>query len=174
MAGIRKIDHIGIAVAQLDEPLDGDRAVFQPWANVERFDRLREAHSKGELIPFPELIQSSPQEYAKRGDGSELIYYAQVWALIHYIQSGEDRAYRPGMRTLLADAAAGRARNALANRYGRDATIRILSSRRGAEMLALYCDTDPVTIGVGYDRFIDSIVRSGARNRITAGRSPLD
>lgn len=164
----------GLATYMEGHKWDGDRAVFQPWANIERFDRLRLAHSRGELIPFPELIESSPQDYAKRGDGSELIYYAQVWALIHYIQSGDNRVYRPGMRSLLSDAAAGRARNALANRFGREETIRILSERRGAAMLELYCDTDLVTIGVGYDRFVESIVRSGARNRITAGRSPLD
>ena len=164
----------GLATYMEGHKWEGDRAVFQPWANIERFDRLRAAHHRGELIPFPELIMSSPQEYAARRDGSELIYYAQVWALIHFIQSGDNRAYRPGMRSLLADASAGRLRSKMAERHGRAETVRILTSRRGAEMLALYCDTDLVTIGVGYDRFIDSIVRSGARNRITAGRSPLD
>ena len=163
----------GLASYMEGHKWEGDRAVFQPWANIERFDRLREAHAKGALIPFPTLLESSPQELAKRGDGSELTYYAQVWALIHFLHEGDDNRYRAGLRSLLSDAARGRARIAMANRFGRAQTIRLLSERRGAEMIALYCDADPAALGVAYDRFVETLVRSGARNRITAGQSPL-
>jgi hypothetical protein len=164
----------GLATYMEGHKWDGDRAVFQPWANIERFDQLRKAHSAGALMPFPSLLEASPQELAAGGDGSELTYYAQVWALVHYLQEGDGRRHRAGLRSLLSDAAAGRARVALAERHGRTEAVRLLTTRHGAEMLSLYCDTDAVTIGVGYDRFVDSIVHPGARNRITAGRSPLD
>jgi len=164
----------GIATYMEGHKWDGDRAVFQPWANIERFDRLRDAHARGALIPFPMLLESSPQELAKRHDGSELTYYAQVWALVHFLHEGEHNAYRAGLRSLLSDAAVGRVRVAMANKHGRSDAVRMLAERRGAELLSIYCGADPATIGVGYDRFIDSIVRPGARNRITAGRSPLD
>ena len=164
----------GLATYMEGHKWDGDRAVFTPWANVERFDRLREAHASGALIPFPTLLESTPQEFAQRGDGSELTYYAQVWALVHFLHEGEGKRHRAGLRSLLSDAARGRARIAMANKFGRSEAVRLLTSRRGAEMLSIYCTEDPVTIGVGYDRFVDSIVRPGARNRVTAGRSPLN
>ncbi len=164
----------GLASYMEGHKWDGDRAVFMPWANIERFDRLREAHAAGTLIPFPTLIESTPQELAKRRDGSELTYYAQVWALVHFLREGDQNKYRAGFRSMLGDAAHGRARFALAKEHGRGEAARMLASRRGAELISIYCGGDLVSIGVGYDRFVDSIVQPGARNRITAGRSPLN
>jgi len=163
----------GLATYMEGHKWQGDVAVFTPWANVERYDSLREAHAKGTLIPFPTLLDTSPQQLAERRDGSELSYYAQVWALIHYLREGEDSRHRAGLRSLLAEASAGRVRFALAMEHGRAEAVRILSARRGAELLRVYLKEDPATIGVGYDRFIDQLVRPGARDQITQGRSPL-
>lgn len=164
----------GLAAYMEGHKWDGDCVVFQPWANIERFDRLRAAQADGSLMPFPTLLESSPQELAARGDGSELTYYAQVWALVHYLHEGDDNRYRQGLAELLADAATGRLRLQYARKFGRAEAVKRLTSRRGAGLLEVYLGADPVALGVGYDRFVEAIVKPGAREHITAGRSPVD
>lgn len=129
------------------DPDQPDRAVFLPWSNPERFDRLRAAASAGRLLPLAELLATTPQAQIRRGSDEILAYYAQLWALIHFLNEGELGAHRAVLVGMLRDAAGG-------------ADVRSL-------------DTSIAELDDAYRRFVRDITRPGARNAVIAGRSPV-
>ncbi len=155
-----------------------DHPRFLPWANIERFDQLRQAYNHGTLMPVHALVTLRPQDLIERhGDtGSAkpaaLIYYAQVWALVQFLREGEGGRYQPALHGMLQDAAAGTLRDKLSA-----ADLRDFASRRtGAGALLVYLP-EGTTLGQidrEYQRFIAEIVGVGGRDRVVAGRSPLE
>ncbi len=145
------------------DPAQPDRAVFLPWSNPERFDRLRESVSTQRLLSLQELLTTTPQRQIRRGSSEILTYYAQLWALIHFLHEGEQGRHAPALARLLRDAAAG----SLGPGKGRD--LDVLRSYFGNPQ-----DGDPIVgLDASYQRFVRDIARAGARNAVIAGRSPV-
>ncbi|MFG0274765.1 MAG: DUF1570 domain-containing protein [Phycisphaerales bacterium] len=150
----------------------GGTPVFLAWANVERFDRLRADVSAGVTVPLDRLLDMRPADELGSTTGSALTYYAQVWALVHFLREGEGGRYRDGLRDLVADAAEGRLSRRLLLRLGSEGADR-RSMRIGPSVFHAYFGDDLDAIGREYDAFLREIVVPGARDAIVTGRSPL-
>jgi hypothetical protein len=151
-------------LARPDEPL------FLPWANVERFDQLRRAAARDGLIPLDQLLTARPQELMAVSGESTLTYYAQCWALAHFLMADPDRRRRLG--SLLADAASGRLAAALRTRLGDRAARSSLSRRTGSEVWTVYFGDDLERDAADYQHFLERIIRPGSKNHIVRGRPP--
>jgi hypothetical protein len=139
---------------------------FRPWANLERYHTLRRAVRADRLIPLSHLLQRTPQSFLEDGKSRLLVYYAQVWALLHYLAEGEEGRYREALQRVLIDAAQGRLAGQGRGRSGK--------RRLGPEVLTAYFESDLETFERRYLRFVGRIVRTGGRDRIVQGRSPLE
>lgn len=163
----------GLATFMEGHKWDGSTPLFLPWANIERFDQLRKAHAAGTLLELDALVATAPQD-APGSAGERLVtYYAQVWALAHFLNEGNDGAYRGQLRALLEDAATGRYRRTLLVKLGRrDGSIAI-SSGRGDGAIQAYFGASATELNAAYRAFVDQVVAPGSRDRIVAGRSPF-
>ncbi len=84
--------------------LEGPYPVFTPKRNFNRRNHLREALSQENgLIPLRQLLQIDAGVAVREADVSVRTYYAQVWSLVLYLQSGDDGKYTAPFRQLLAD-----------------------------------------------------------------------
>lgn len=161
----------GVATYMEGHKWAGDRAVFLAWANVERYDRLRDAAARGELRSLRQLIDTSLDDNLARPTEGAITYYAQVWALVHFLNEGDGGKRRVALRELLSDASVGRLRDATRTRLG-DRASGALSTRAGPAVFFAYFGDDLDEIGRAYDAFVRAIVAPGARDSIVAGRSP--
>lgn len=148
--------------------------VFTPWGNPERFQALRDAHSDNELFTLEEILASRPQDHMSSTDDTALLrYYAQVWALTHFLVEGESGRHRAMLQSVLKDAAAGnltaRLTAALGERGGRAAN----ATRTGPLLFTALFDNDLTRANDAYQAFIARIVRVGGRDAISAGQSPI-
>ena len=148
-----------------------DRPIFLPWANVERFDHLRRAAASDGLMPLDQLLTERPQALIKVSSESTLTYYAQCWALAHYIMSDPDR--REALGRLLQDAASGRVMTRLEQRYGSRAARAALLRRSGIEIWHLYFGEDIAAENTRFAEYLAAIVAPGSKNRIVRGESPI-
>lgn len=155
------------------DPRDPRRPIFAPWANVERFDQLRAAAARNALMPLDELVRVSPQDLIKTSTEQTLTYYAQVWALVHFLRDADAGRHRATLTVLLNDAALGRLEAALEPVYGSAAAHRIVLLRGGPAVFTTYFDADLPAAGAAYDEFVSRIT-AGSRDAILAGRSPLE
>ncbi len=151
---------------------DADRPTFNPWRNFERFGELREAVRDQELIPLEELLDGVPQGFLKDGTSRLLTYYAQVWALIHFLVEGEGGKYRAGLERLVDDAVNGRVSARVAEVAGMPRR-RIVPASAGRAVFAVYFGTDLDRVGAEYDAFVWRITARGAGDCIWKGESPL-
>lgn len=155
-----------------------DHPRFMRWANTERFDQLRQASNADSLMPIHSLLTLRPQDLMSEGTRSgstqpaALIYYAQVWALVHFLREGEGGRYRPAFEQLLLDCATGSIVDRLV-----DQDLKQFNTRRtGPQTLLAYLSegTTLRELDAQYQRFIASIVSVGGRNRVVAGQSPIE
>jgi hypothetical protein len=162
----------------------GPTAVFLPWSNTERFDQLRAAAARGDLFSLQDLLTRTPQDLIdspvpRGGRGSTtdpaLTYYAQLWALTHFLHEGEGGRYARPLATLLADAAepGHRFRSVIAAVLGASAARSALASRRGPAAFLAYFNSDLTAAADQYARFVDQLVQPGSRGPIVEGRSPF-
>ncbi len=146
---------------------------FLPWANFERYDQLRWGVRAGKLMSLQDLTRSTPQELIAKDANAALFYYAQVWALVHFLNEGEGGSHREGLRQLVADAAGGK----LIARIRRDAGDRAASMysyrRGGVDLLKIYTGRTAAELQPAYAAFMDQIVKTGTRNDIWQGKSPI-
>lgn len=147
-----------------------DEPIFLPWANVERFDQLRTAASRDGLIPLDQLLTERPQELLRVSAESTLTYYAQCWALAHYIISDPDR--RAGLAELLEDAGKGQMMQRLERRYGERAARGVVLRRSGTEVWKTYFGSDMAAENEAFASYLQRLVQPGAKNRIVRGESP--
>ncbi len=141
---------------------------FRSWANLERFHTLRDAVRVNRLIPMDVLVDRSPQSFLEVGKSKLLIYYAQVWALVHFLVEGEGGRYDQALQRVLLDAAAGRLKTSDGAGRGRRR-----ASRLGPQVIEAYFDPDVRAFEQRYLQFVRAVVRTGGRDRIVQGRSPL-
>ncbi|MEO1584497.1 MAG: hypothetical protein AAFR96_07990 [Planctomycetota bacterium] len=148
-----------------------DLPVFRPWANMERFRTLRAAAQAGRLLSLPELIRTTPQQLIQRDQDMALVWYAQVWALIHFLNQADDDAHRPGFERLLEAAAAGTL-NAGTTRFQ---NLSQSTGRRtnANSLFARYLNASPAQLDQSYQRFIARITAPGTQSAIVAGVSPI-
>jgi hypothetical protein len=165
----------GIATYMEGHRWEGARPVFLGWSNVERFDQLRAASAKGELMPLRALLDTAPQDLLSRSVRAEpaLTYYAQVWALVHFLREDEGGRHRAALRRLVEDAALGGLRRALATRLGEREARAAMVSRRGPAVFEAYFGSDLERASERYAAFVAKIVRTGSRQAIVEGRSPV-
>jgi hypothetical protein len=111
------------------------------------------------MIPLTELLRRSPQSFLADGKTRLLVYYAQVWALVHFLAEGD------ALRRVLIDASQGKVAGRERSADGR---------RLGPGVITAYFDPDLEAFEKRYLQFVHRIVRTGGRNRIVQGRSPLE
>ena len=153
---------------------DSESPVFLPWRNFERYGELRDAERAGRLVPFAELVKSTPQEALGQGKGTLLTYYAQVWALVHFLNEGENGRYRDGLHQAVADAAAGRMVSRLlkSTAIPPEARRPWVVTRNGKWMAMEYFNPNLDELAAQYDAFVRKIVTSGSGQRVWRGESP--
>jgi len=145
--------------------------IFLPWANVERFDQLRHAASRDGLMPLEQLLTERPQALIQVSSESTLTYYAQCWALAHFVMSDPDR--RAALGRLLEDAAAGRMMSRLEQRYGSRAARAAVLRRSGIEVWRMYFGEDLDSDNQAFAAYLKALVAPGSKNRIVRGESPF-
>ncbi|MHC4108533.1 MAG: gluzincin family metallopeptidase [Planctomycetota bacterium] len=128
---------------------------FQPWDNPERRRTLWKAVRRDQLIPLHDLLSRSPQSFLDEGKDELLTYYAQVWALTHFLIEGEGGRYRGRLTRLLLDACHGRLQLPPQSASGTD-------SGGGAEaIIREYFQREPAAFRREYQRFIGQVTRHG-------------
>ncbi len=152
---------------------DPHRPLFLPWANAERFDMLRGTASRGHLVGLPELLGSRPQDLLKQAGDGTLRFYAQAWALVHFLNEGEGGKHRESLRRLLRDAQAGQLGQTLRAGLGAEEGRRAMFSRRGDGVLRVYFNSSAAEMDGAYQAFIKTVVRPGGRDDVVLGRSPV-
>lgn len=153
---------------------DASLPVFLPWANVDRFDRLREVVDAGRAAPLDQLLSSRPQDLLSwHSNESALDYYAQVWALVLFLRESGHAGYAEGARRLVEDSARGRMAARLAQERGTRAVSAFAARRVGADLFEVYIDADLARADGRFQQFMWQATRPGARDAVVAGRSPL-
>lgn len=151
----------------------GNDVTFMPWFNIERFDRLREAAARGQLLGFDEVLRMTPDRLVTYPNEFAITYYAQLWALVHFLVEGDGGRYRPGLQTLLADAASGRMGQRLAKATGGRAGMVLMGQRLTPVLVREYFGLEISELSERYGLFMRQLVVPGTRNAIVAGRSPI-
>ena len=140
---------------------------FSPRRNWERWSALRSLVRRDRLIPLRDLVSRAPQEFLADGKNDLLAYYAQVWALTHFLVRHDDGKYRPFLERVLLDATAGdllrtivrSPRVAAAGGRGRA----LLRSRVGPWLLLAYFTEDLRAFEEEFEQYCRDMVRMRRR-----------
>jgi len=157
------------------QPLGSPEPAFLPWRNTERYAELRSSARKGRLSELRAVLEGSPQSFLAVSRDAQLSYYAQVWALVHFLRDGEGGRYRPGLERMLDDAVRGtigdriRACDALDARGKRLAA----GAKTGLWLVTVYLDPDFDSFERAYDRFVGALLESNGWDRIMRGECPI-
>ncbi len=154
-------------------PRESSLPTFLPWANGERFGQLRDAVAGERVLDIDLLLLSSPQELMSQGTQGALDYYAQVWALVHFLMEGENGMYREPFRQLLQDTASGALNRKIADRLGSRAASVHNARRRGVDVLSVYTGVPTRELDASYKAFVKRVVKTGSGQRIWRGESPI-
>jgi hypothetical protein len=140
---------------------------FLPWRNLERFSELRSVVREGRMVSLGQLVSGTPQSFLGDGRDSLLSYYAQVWALMHFLNDGEGGRYRAAFRQIIDDAANGR----MAERMGLVRRSRMVPGRL---VINQYLKVDERELDRQYQAFVKQVVASGAGDAIWLGENPIE
>lgn len=162
----------GIASFMEGHRWDGPTPRFLPWANMQRYDQLRTAHRSGKLLSLADLLAGRPQDYLDNDDEQILTYYAQLWGLVHFLNEWGHGKYSIALRALLADAAAGNVRSVVEDRLG-SRGAQSLATRVGPGIFLAYFNMSLDEAAAEYANFLEMVIRTGARDEIAQGASPL-
>ena len=163
----------GIATYMEGHAWSGGTPSFRSWQNLERFNTLTRVNESGELLSVQTLMTQSPGELLTDDPNSVLRYYAQVWALTHFLMYGDNGAHTEGLKQLLEDAADGKMIPRLVREVGqREASVAV-GSRTGDAVARAYFGGDSTSLEQAYQDFVTRITRVGSRDAISVGRSPL-
>ena len=155
---------------------DGGPSTFRPWRNFERWSELREAARAEDLIPVSELLDGTPQEFLQNGKNSLLTYYAQVWALVHFLREGENGKYRDQFSQLIQDSITGKLAGRLALSkaiVGKTMRHRAVELRTGNAVVLEYFNADFPRFVEEFSNFVQAITSRGAGDKIYRGEFPL-
>jgi hypothetical protein len=148
---------------------------FNAWINPERFDQLRVAKYQGRLKSIRTMLISRPEVLLGEGAGNVLDFYAQAWALAHFLNEGSNGQYAESLRTLLADAGAGRVRSRLerALRSRGPIATEDRDNVLATVLFEVYFHSDLDAVDLEYQAFINTVVASGSRQLMLEGKSPF-
>ncbi len=166
----------GIAVfmeGSVPDPTNPGVPAFAPWANAERYGQLVAAARGWQLISLERLLDTHPHTLVTSGTDAALMYYAQVWALVHFLNEGEGGKYRIALSRALADAAAGRLRATIDKTLGREESLLLARERRGPQLFRAYFNMDMTGAAREYDAFVSEIVLHGSKDKMMSGQSPV-
>jgi hypothetical protein len=155
---------------------EGQPTAFRPWRNFERWNEARNAVGNDATMTLEALLETSPQKCLGRGKNDLLTYYAQVWALVHFLNEGEGGRHREALQRMVRDAAEGRMHAHVERSVpADDASDRRRAARSRSGLLAFraYVTGDFDAISEAYDEFLRAITRRGAGDRIWRGENPL-
>ncbi len=82
---------------------NGTMPEFSFRKNVFRQEYLRKAFSEGKLIPLEKLLTSRPLGVVDDSQTKLLVYYAQVWALMSFLEETKVKKWHDGFENMLAD-----------------------------------------------------------------------
>ena len=139
---------------------------FRPWDNPERLRTLQEAAREDRLFSMQELLTRTPQSFLEKSKDHLLIYYAQVWAMTHFLVEGTGGRYRSSLERILHDAAGGKLTRRLRNYIAVSAQSAEVSAGRprlGPAAVLAYFHDDPAAFERQYLDFIDRLVNMGGR-----------
>ena len=162
----------GLATLMEGHRWTGNDVVFLPWSNLERFDRLRDAAGKRTLLPLETVLTANPQALMQKGFDAPVTWYAQLWALMHFLREGAGGKYRPALDRLVADAAAGRMGRAMAIQLDDPRASSLLAQRSGLQVFRAYFARDLGPFEAEYRAFITAVIGPGGRNAVVDGRAP--
>ena len=147
---------------------------FAPWRNMERYGALRDAVEEGRLVSLGDLLRGTPQEALGEGRATLLGYYAQVWALVHFLNEGQGGRYAEALRRALRDAAEGTLVRTVmsSDAVPPEARRPWALARNGRWVAAAYFNPNIDELESQYRDFIRLIVADGGGNRIWKGLSP--
>ena len=154
------------------DDINPDTPRFLPWANLERYDQLRNAHASGSLMSLHTLISNRPQDLmaTDQGGARVLTYYAQHWALVHFFREYQGGRYASGLGRVLQLTLQGRLLDQMNDQDARSMRIR----RSGPGVLSIIAPGVPLReLDSQYQEFIRQIVRPGGRNAALNGDSPV-
>lgn len=153
---------------------DRTNAEFLPWRNFERFGQLRDAVAGQELLSLQDLLITSPQDLlAREGSQAALRYYAQVWAMIHFLVEGDGGVHKPALVAMIRDAHEGKLSQRVSNDLGERAGRAVRLGRKGVDVLAVYTGKPSEELDASYQQFMKDIVLTGASTKISQGQSPV-
>jgi hypothetical protein len=139
--------------------------IFEPHRNGERRRALREALRRDKLIPLDSLLSDPPQEFLEDSKDALLTYYAQVWALTHFLAEGADGGYRQALEEVLQDAASGALLNRLRNSpvvVARGGRRRVMGGRLGPWVVLAYFNRDLAAFEQEYLDYVRVLANGGA------------
>ncbi len=148
---------------------------FMPWRNFERYSELRDAQARERLIPFESLIAEYPQSFLENGRSALLTYYAQVWALVHFLNEGMEGKYRAGLERVLAHARDGEIAQTLAqSRHSgnRGERRQMLARQLGPAVIREYFNPDLAQFAREYDAYVLELCTKGSWERVFRGDRP--
>jgi len=143
----------------------GGTPVFLPWANLERFDRLRVMEARGRGLPLASFIESNGA--TGQAEEAGLDFYAQAWGVTHFLAARR----RAGLDRLLRDAAEGRLTRVVRASAARESA----SIRDAGDLQRALFETyfGPLAEAEAeYRAFAEAATRPGARDDVVAGRPP--
>ncbi|HPD30919.1 MAG TPA: hypothetical protein PLL20_13050 [Phycisphaerae bacterium] len=133
------------------------RPVFSPKQNFLRRNSLRAALTgKDTFIPLPKLLAMDAGEAVVHTGQVVQSYYAQVWALVLFLQHGANGEHAKAFRELLADAGTDRL-DAAVSAY-RAATPDAASLSNGEIIFRHYITDDLESCGNDYFKFARKLV----------------
>lgn len=147
-------------------------ARFSAWSNIQRYDQLRKAASLGKLVSLGDLFESTPLSNLSAADDAALTYYAQLWALIHFLNEGSGARYRASLAAAIRAAAQGTLHATLRTQLGERAAAGAMARRNGPGVALAFFGSDLGALESDYRTFIEAIVGPGGRERIVRGESP--
>jgi hypothetical protein len=163
----------GIATYMEGHRWNGAEPQFVPWANLQRFDQLRKAAASHQLQPLESLLEARPQDYLDQTGETVLTYYAQLWALVHFLNEGAGGRYSKSLQEAVLDAAGGGLARRLVLRAGDQDARHAMLRRTGPAVFLAYFNTDLAAASREYDEFMRRLVETGSRGPITRGISPM-
>lgn len=146
---------------------------FMGWSNEERYDALRAAAGAGRLFPLKQLLATSPGALMKDKPDDSLVYYAQVWALVHFLREGSGGAHAAKLVQLINDAREGAISRRVGGALGAQAAANARLRRVGPEVFVTYFNADLDAAQRDFTAFVQRVVAVGSKNKIIAGQSPL-
>lgn len=78
-----------------------DLREFDPWYNPVRRNRLSDSLVRNRLIPLRTILETHAGRVIHETSQTVGTYYAQVWALMLFLQEGQNGKYAPGLQRLL-------------------------------------------------------------------------